>query len=124
MTSVACGRRIAACLAVCLLFGVPHVGAQVASERETERKLAASPGKTPMTALPAHVIEPKRTPEGWPDLQGIWSAASYFSAGAQHSLEQGRDPSALVIGGRDPKTNSTTGVLIDPMQAHEGIQDQ
>lgn len=102
--------------AAALIVAAPPCSAQLLGQREVEAKLAASPGRTPMTALPAKVVEPKRTAEGWPDFQGIWSAQGYFSAGAQHSLEQGRDPGALVIGGRDPKTNSTAGVLIDPMR--------
>ena len=29
--------------------------------------------KQALTALPAHLIDPARTPDGWPDLQGSWT---------------------------------------------------
>lgn len=70
--------------------------------------------KQPMIALPAHVIEPKRTAEGWPDLQGTWTSAAY-AGGAQHSIEVGRDPDAISIQCRDPKSN-IGNMLIDPMR--------
>ena len=70
--------------------------------------------RPPMTALPARVIEPARTAEGWPDLQGIWSSVQY-AGGAQHSLEVGRDPGAILVQGRSPK-DDIGNVLIDPMR--------
>ena len=76
-------------------------------------RLTAYP-KQPMTALPAHVIEPKRTSEGWPDLQGTWTSGAY-AGGAQHSLEVGRDPDHILIQCLDPKSN-IGNVLIDPMR--------
>ena len=70
--------------------------------------------KTPMTALPARVIEPTRTAEGWPDLQGTWTSGAY-GGGAMHSLEVGRDPDTILLQCRDPKTN-IGNALIDPMR--------
>src|SRR6266404_1804022 len=42
-------------------------------------------GKTKdrLLALPANVVEPQKTPDGWPDLQGSWSSDAY-PASARH----------------------------------------
>ncbi len=70
--------------------------------------------KQHMTALPATVVVPRRTPEGWPDLQGTWSNGAY-GGGSQHSIEVGRDPAGIFIECRDPATNMGS-VLVDPMR--------
>src|ERR1700674_3785578 len=73
--------------------------------------------KERLTALPASVIEPKQTPEGWPDLQGSWSAAAY-PASAGHSIEQGVDPLDIAIQCQPlEKLNVVrANMLIDPMK--------
>jgi len=108
---------IMALVSLMALISLP-AAAQLQSERSTEvsvpcAKLSMFP-KTPMTALPAHVIEPKRTAEGWPDLQGIWTSGAY-AGGAQHSIEAGRDPDAILIQCRDAKSN-IGNMLIEPMR--------
>ena len=65
-----------------------------------------------MTALPSTWSRPKRTADGWPDLQGTCSQA--HAAGAQHSLEL---DAILVPDDRGPGSKaSITGVLVDPMR--------
>ena len=73
--------------------------------------------KQPLTALPAHVIEPKKTAEGWPDLQGTWSNAAY-PGGSVDSIETGWDPADILITCKDPASNSgeVANLLIDPMR--------
>ena len=73
--------------------------------------------KQAFTALPAHLIEPKRTPEGWPDLQGNWSSSDY-PGNAQHSIEVGWDPDGIAIQCMDPVNNigQAANILIDPMR--------
>ena len=92
--------------------------AQLQSERSAEAAVPCDElrgfSKTPMTALPARVIEPKRTADGWPDLQGIWTSGAY-AGGAQHSIEVGRDPDAILIQCRDAKSN-IGNMLIEPMR--------
>ena len=70
--------------------------------------------KQHLTALPANVIEPKRTPDGWPDLQGTWSSGAYQVSGI-HSIELGLDPAGFVIQCQDP-ASSMGNLLIDPMK--------
>ena len=41
-------------------------------------------------------IEPTKTPEGWPDLQGTWSSDPYPGR-AGHSIEVGVDPIDVAI---------------------------
>jgi hypothetical protein len=117
-------RSLAAVLAVVVLMVLMSLPAaaqqkpQPRYERITESavpcaRLSSFP-KQPMTALPAHVIEPKRTSEGWPDLQGTWTSGAY-AGGAQHSIEVGRDPDAILIQCRDAKSN-IGNMLIDPMR--------
>jgi hypothetical protein len=74
-------------------------------------------GKPRLTALPARVIEPKRTPEGWPDLQGNWSSGAYPGA-AVDSVETGWDPADIFITCKDLATNSgeIANLLTDPMR--------
>jgi len=112
---------IMAAVSLMLLMSAP-AGAQQRPQLKFDRitesavpceRLSSFP-KQPMTALPARVIDPKRTPEGWPDLQGVWTSGAY-AGGAQHSLEVGRDPDAILIQCRDAKSN-IGNVLIDPMR--------
>ena len=74
--------------------------------------------KQHLTALPANVIEPKRTPEGWPDLQGTWSSGAYQVSGI-HSIELGLDPAGFVIQCQDP-ASSTLVVETTENSCHEG----
>ena len=77
----------------------------------------AAKSKVPLTALPARVIEPKKTPEGWPDLQGAWSSGAYPGA-AVDSIETGWDPADVTITCKDAATSSgvVANLLIDPMR--------
>src|SRR5438093_10439061 len=52
--------------------------------------------KRHLTALPDRVIEPKRTSEGWPDLQGTWTSGAY-PARSQHRIGAGWAPDALTV---------------------------
>jgi hypothetical protein len=72
--------------------------------------------KQPLTALPTDVIQPKRTPDGWPDLQGTWSSGAY-PGGAQDSIETGWDPADRLILCEDLKSKSgdVANLLTDPM---------
>lgn len=70
--------------------------------------------KEHLTALPAKVIEPERTPEGWPDLQGTWTSNAYRASGL-HSIEVGLDPAGFVIQCQDPESNMGN-LLINPMR--------
>ena len=47
-------------------------------------------------ASPANVVDPPKTPEGWPDLQGSWSSVAYPGR-AGHSVEQGVDPIDIAV---------------------------
>jgi hypothetical protein len=69
--------------------------------------------KEHLTALSTKVTEPKRTAEGWPDLQGTWSSNAYRVSGI-HSIELGLDPAGFVIQCQDPKS-SMGNLLIDPL---------
>ena len=68
-------------------------------------QMRAARSKQPLTALPAHVIEPKKTADGWPDLQGTWSNAAY-PGGSVDSIETGWDPADILITCKDPASNS------------------
>src|SRR2546427_11972380 len=70
--------------------------------------------KEHLTALPANVIEPKRTPDGWPDLQGTWNSNAYRVSGI-HSIELGLDPAGFGIQCQDA-ASSMGNLLIDPMR--------
>src|SRR5262245_50720519 len=52
--------------------------------------------KERLMALPTKLIEPKKTPEGWPDLQGTWSFNPYPGS-ANHSVEVGVDPIDVAV---------------------------
>lgn len=122
MRNRAFGSLVAVIAVVPLILMSVPVAAQQQSQQQYGRvgadavpcaQLSSYP-KQPMTALPARVIEPKRTPEGWPDLQGTWTSGAY-AGGAQHSIEVGRDPDAILIQCRDPKSN-IGNMLVDPMR--------
>jgi hypothetical protein len=65
-----------------------------------------------LKALPAKVITPAKTREGWPDLQGTWDVVNRIG-GPQHSLEFGIDPEATAIHDWNPKAREAS-VIIDP----------
>jgi hypothetical protein len=73
--------------------------------------------KPRLSALPSRVIEPKRTAEGWPDLQGMWASGAY-AGGAQDSIEMGWDPEDLVVRGVCGELTTNVGVnanlLVNP----------
>ena len=73
--------------------------------------------KQRLTALPSRVIEPKKTPDGWPDLQGTWTSAAY-PGGSPDSIETGWDPADIAITCKDLARNSgeVANLLIDPMR--------
>jgi hypothetical protein len=75
--------------------------------------------KPHLSALPASVITPKRTPEGQPDLQGSWGIGRRLG-GDSHSIEEGLDPTTAVLkqargAGYDIRDHQGN-VLIDPMR--------
>jgi hypothetical protein len=65
-----------------------------------------------LKALPASVITPSRTAEGWPDLQGKWRIYNRIG-GPQHSIEFGIDPQSSVIHGWNRKAREAS-IVIDP----------
>lgn len=73
--------------------------------------------KERLLVLPEHVIEPAKTPEGWPDLQGSWSSAPYPGT-ARTSVEQGIDPLDLSVQCQSFRrlNASRQNLLIDPMK--------
>ena len=64
---------------------------RIETENSPCEQMRAARSKQPLTALPARVIEPKKTADGWPDLQGNWSNAAY-PGGSVDSIETGWDP--------------------------------
>jgi Carboxypeptidase regulatory-like domain len=75
--------------------------------------------KPHLSALPANVITPKRTPDGQPDLQGSWGIGRRLG-GDSHSIEEGLDPTTAVLkqargAGYDIRDHQGN-VLIDPMR--------
>ncbi len=75
--------------------------------------------KPHLSALPATVIAPQRTPDGQPDLQGSWSILQRIG-GDSHSIEEGLDPTTGVIkqargAGYDVRDHQAN-VLVDPMR--------
>jgi hypothetical protein len=65
-----------------------------------------------LKALPANVITPEKTSEGWPDLQGSWNVVNRMG-GPQHSLEYGIDPEAVSIHDWNPVARGGS-IVIDP----------
>ena len=78
---------VAAMLAVISLVPVPAAGQTPASSR----------------------WNPPRLPDGQPDMQGLWMSNAI---GAAHSVEDGRDPAADIIQGREGERNPI--VLVEP----------
>jgi hypothetical protein len=82
--------------------------------------------KQRLTAWPAQVIQPTRTPEGWPDLQGNWNSGAY-PGGARDSIEAGWGPDDIVIRGAcgelTTNTDDAANLLIDPMHGMIPYQD-
>lgn len=70
--------------------------------------------KQRLIGLPAQVVEPKRTSEGWPDLQGTWTADDY-PGNSLHSIELGGDPAGFVIQCWDEKGNMEN-LLVEPLR--------
>ena len=56
--------------------------------------------------------EPVRTADGHPNLQGFW-VRNTGPGSPSHSLEEGSEPLAFIIQGRDPKT-ARMNVVVDP----------
>lgn len=73
--------------------------------------------KERLLALPANLIDPPKTPEGWPDLQGSWSSATYPGS-ARSSLEQGVDPLDQAVQCQPLEKLDTyrVNLMIDPMK--------
>src|SRR5262245_53386052 len=120
MTSRAITSAVSLIAVLAAFMGVSSAAAQLLSDRPKEETASAPRGrmakkkKPPMTALPANLVEPKKTADGWPDLQGIWASGNY-AGGSQHSLEVGRDPGAILVQGRDPE-GDVGNSLVDPMR--------
>jgi hypothetical protein len=53
-----------------------------------------------------------RTPDGRPDLQGLWNNAAPM--GAVHSLEEGQDPTSEIIVGRSGAGDAGPIIIVDP----------
>ena len=70
--------------------------------------------KDHLTALPAHVVTPPRTPDGQPDLQGTWSPNGRLN-GFTHSIEEGFDPTTTLFHGWNVK-DIQVNLLVDPMR--------
>ena len=89
----------------------------IAKELAPCDELRPARNKKPLTALPANVIQPKRTPEGWPDLQGTWNNNAY-PGGSVDSVETGWDPADILITCKHPESNmgEFANILIDPMR--------
>ena len=117
---------IAALVAGCVISLVPLDAQQQQQQpRQTKYDLIASQDaacteitnvktKEHLTALPANVVEPKRTGDGWPDLQGSWTSGAYRVNGL-HSIELGLDPAGFVIQCQDA-ASSMGSLLVDPMK--------
>ena len=90
---------------------------RIETENSPCEQMRAARSKQPLTALPARVIEPKKTADGWPDLQGNWTNAAY-PGGSVDSIETGWDPADILITCKDPASNSgvVANLLIDPMR--------
>src|SRR5262249_39707522 len=73
--------------------------------------------KDRLLALPANVVEPEKTPEGWPDLQGSWSGQMYPGSG-RSSVELGVDPldQAVQCQPLEKLNANRVNLLIDPMK--------
>jgi len=67
-------------------------------------------GQTP--APTAKTWQPPRTTDGQPDIQGFWSRGT-GQASPSHSVEEGSEPLAFIIQGRDPRT-ARLNVIVDP----------
>lgn len=65
-----------------------------------------------LKGLPANVITPAKTAEGWPNLQGTWNIVRRID-GPQHSIEHGIDPEATAIHDWNPKAREAS-IVIDP----------
>ena len=68
--------------------------------------------KPHLKAVPAKVITPVKTAEGWPDLQGAWNIVNRIG-GPQHSIEWGIDPEATKIHDWNPAAREAS-IVIDP----------
>ena len=85
--------------------------ALVASANAACETLIATRPKMHLKALPAKLVTPPRTREGWPDLQGEWSSRNYHGNGI-HSIEVGLDPAGDVL---QCQETEVTNLLVDPL---------
>ena len=86
----------------------PSKFGQIQKVQDACQGVAVRQRKQHLHALPANVIDPPRTAEGWPNFQGNWSASAYALNGF-HSIEVGNDPAGNVIQCED---NSNIGSLL------------
>ena len=86
---------------------------QLADLKAACAELTGIKTKDHLTARPSKLVDPPRTPEGWPDFQGAWSSAAYRVNGI-HSIEHGLDPAGFVIQCQDPASNMGS-LLVDPL---------
>jgi hypothetical protein len=88
------------------VFGSLTVVAAVFAVLSVEAVRAQAPTATSKTWAPA------RTPDGQPDIQGFW-ARNTGPGSPSHSLEEGSEPRAFIIQGRNPKT-AGGNVIVEP----------
>ena len=88
------------------------IGAGVLIVAMTSTPSAQNNWRPHLKALPAEVITPAKTPDGWPDLQGTWNVVARIG-GPQHSLEYGIDPEATAIHNWNPAARGAS-VIVDP----------
>jgi hypothetical protein len=113
------GRLTAAVVFAIILLAPGAAAAQQPPDPPLPCPVKEAKTKQRLTALPARVIEPQRTAEGWPDLQGMWTSAAY-PGGAMDSIEMGWDPEDLVVRGVCGELITNVGpnanLLVDPMR--------
>lgn len=91
-------------------LGLIAAAALMVSSVSTSR--AQDNWKPHLKALPATVVTPSKTSEGWPDLQGPWNIVNRVG-GPQHSIELGIDPEATYIHNWNPQAREAS-IVIDP----------
>ena len=94
-----------------LFFGSMMAVAAVLAVLSIEPVRAAAGGAQAPTGT-TKAWNPARTPDGQPDIQGFW-VRNTGPGSPSHSLEEGSEPLAFTIQGRDPKT-ARVNVVVDP----------